>query len=218
MDFLHNTTLVMLISPSAMGKSSLIDQLLAIDARLSRVKSFTTRPPRPDDASGQLFYFDEQTLADKRTRGDVVSEVTFPTTGYAYGTVRESYSSDICILETLANSVETYRALPFKRTIAISITAPAELWHQRFTARYPEPSDEALKRLEEARLSMQWSLAQTTDHHWVSNDASLDAVARRILAIIDETSPSVVDTARQNALECEQVSQAMWSNSSDTLQ
>lgn len=205
---LSDKTLVMLIAPSAMGKSTIVREVLARDARFGRVRSFTTRPPRADDESEQFFYFSDTELEQKRTAGELVTDLLFPSTGYTYGTVAESYPSEYCVLETLAHSVADYRALEFKQTIAISITAPSELWHRRFVARYPQPSSEAEKRLAEAVSSIEWSLTQTYDHFWVVNRESPEIAAQKIIDIT--LGGSSGDDGRADATACLASVTSMW--------
>jgi guanylate kinase len=176
-------TLIMLISPSAMGKSTIVYETVRIDNEFQRVRSFTTRTKRSDDKPNQFFYLTTEELAEKRNENAVITEVIFPTTGQTYGTLAASYNGTYCILETLANSVKMYRALPFKKILAITITTPTSLWHSRFLERYPEPSEEAKKRLEEAKLSINWSLSQASDHFWLVNDGTPDDAARKLIAI-----------------------------------
>lgn len=197
---LADKTLVMLISPSAMGKSTIVHQTLAADTRFRRVRSFTTRASRSNDEPNQFFYFSPDQLATRRHAGDVITEVTFPTTGQTYGTVAESFVGNYCLLETLANSVEQYRTLGFARAIAISITSDAAVWRQRFLERYPEPTDEARQRLDEARLSITWSLSQSTGHNWLINDAPPATIARRLADIVTNHLPG--DDGAPAARQC----------------
>jgi guanylate kinase len=180
MEYLYSKTLIMLVAPTAMGKSAIMNELAARDDRFSRVQSFTTRPPRDNDEPEQYFYLDDKSLAIARDEGNVVTEITFPTTGYVYGTLESSYNGEYCLLDTLANSVETYRDLTFGHTRTVSIASPAGSWRQRFLGRYPYESLEAVQRLEEAKLSIQWSLEQTQNHTWLINDGALDEAAGKL--------------------------------------
>lgn len=209
MENLRDKTLVMLVAPSAMGKSTIVREVLARDERFGRVRSFTTRPPRADDAPEQFFYFSHTELEQERAAGKLITELTFPSTGQTYGTIDKSYLGKYCVLETLAHSVEDYRALDFRATVAISLTAPAEVWRQRFVTRYPQPSSEAEKRLEEAASSIQWSLAQTHDHHWIVNDQSAATAAQKIIDITLGASSG--DAGRAEAAACLAHVQSMWS-------
>lgn len=183
MDQLTDKTLIMIVGPSAIGKSTIMNQVVQLDSTFGRVKSFTTRPPRANDEPNQYFYLQTDQLASLTAQNKVVSQVTFPTTGQTYGTLDTSFGSQYNLLDTLANSVDTYRNLPFKKTLVISLTAPAESWRQWFITRYPIPSQEARQRLDEAMLSISWSLRQDSDHYWLINDQPVHEVAQRLIAI-----------------------------------
>jgi guanylate kinase len=197
---LGDKTLVMLVSPSAMGKSTIVHQMLARDTRFRRVRGFTTRSARPNDEPRQFFYFTPDEVAAKRDAGEVITEVTFPGSQRTYGTIAESFSGDYCVLETLANSVEQYRSTGFGRTVTISLTTHAASWRARFLERYPKPTETALQRVDEARLSIQWSLSQTTGHAWLINDSSPESVARRLIDIVTTNSPG--DSGAPVARQC----------------
>ncbi len=191
----------MLVAPSAMGKSTIMNEVVRMDSRFSRVRSFTTRPPRDNDEPGHYIYLTVEELTAHRTAGDVVTEVTFPTTGQTYGTLTSSFTGEYCLLDTLANSVDEYRALPFKQTMTIGVTAPLDQWRKYFLARYPSESPEALKRLEEAKLSIRWSLADP-ETKWLVNDNTPAIAAARL---IDLTTSNTSDEGQLHAhaiLEC----------------
>ena len=175
----------MLIAPSVMGKTAIINKATQLHDQFSRVKSFTTRAPRPDDAPELYFYLTPQELEAKRQAGDVVSAVVFPTTGHTYGTLRESFTGQYCLQDTLANSVDTYRALPFADTKSIAIISPLEQWRERFLARYPTPTTEARDRLDEAVFSLSWCIydPQVT---WLLNDGTLDEAATKLISMVTE--------------------------------
>ncbi|HTK39614.1 MAG TPA: hypothetical protein VL362_01985 [Patescibacteria group bacterium] len=207
-ELLANKTLIMLISPSAMGKSTIVTTADAGDDRFGRVRGFTTRLPRDDDKPGQFFYFTEDELTTKREAGEVVTEVTYPETNLTYGTVRDSFHSEYCLLETMSNSVQTYRDLPFRRTLAVTITSPPEVWQARFKERYPIPSESAKKRLDEARLSMHWSLAQVSEHYWLINDGSPKAIAQELIDM--SLGQSSGRDGRSYAEACLDITRSMW--------
>lgn len=208
LDELRNKTLIMLISPSAMGKSTIVTTAANSDERFGRVRGFTTRLPRDNDMPDQFFYFSDDEVAMKRASGEIVTEVTFPETNLTYGTIHDSFQSEFCLLETMSNSVQTYRDLPFKKTIAVSITSPPELWQARFKERYPMASESAKKRLDEARLSMHWSLAQVSEHFWLVNDAAPDTVADQLISI--SLGESTGRDGRGFAEACLDMTHSMW--------
>lgn len=179
---LSTRTLIMLVAPTAMGKSTIMNAAVQLDSYFARVRSFTTRPHRSNDEAGQYIYLSATDLVRERSNGTIVTETTFPTTGYTYGTLYTSYSNEYCLLDTLANSVEEYRALPFRRTLTVSLTASADDWCRWFVGRYPERSDMAVKRLDEAELSIKWSL-QDTETTWLTNDGTPEEVAAKLIGL-----------------------------------
>jgi len=169
MDSLVSKALIMIVGPTAVGKSALMNEVCKLDPAFKRVKSFTTRQPRSNDEYNQYFYITEEQLNAHLEAGEVLTDVVYPTTGNHYGTVVQSYDGEYNLLDTLAGSVETYRLLPFHGTMTFSLTVDAQAWTEWFKSRYPEPSEERTKRLQEAKLSVDWSLKQTDDHYWLTN-------------------------------------------------
>lgn len=167
-----------------------MDEATLIDERFTRVKSFTTRAPRANDEPGQYIYLKDDTLAIKRAGGSIVTEVTSPSTEFTYGTIYDSYKGEYCMLDTLANSVAVYRSRPFRKTIAISLTASPEQWRARLLHRYPEPSTDAIRRIDEAKLSINWSL-DDPDTLWLLNDDDPQVVAKRLIELT--LDPSLTD-------------------------
>lgn len=197
--FLDTRTLIMLVAPTAMGKSTIMNIAVEFDSHFTRVRSFTTRPHRTNDEMGQYIYLTDAELVRERSNGTVVTETTFPTTGYTYGTLYSSYLGEFCLLDTLANSVAEYRALPFRRTLTVSLTAAPEDWRAWFISRYPERSDMAVKRLEEAKLSIAWSL-EDPETTWLVNDSTPEAAAAKLLQLTHGTiasDPTGPDCARR---------------------
>ena len=170
MDSLASKTLVMIVGPTAIGKSSFMNKVLELDPQFKRVKSFTTRLPRGNDELNQYFYITQEQLDAHLEAGEVLTDAIFPTTGIHYGTVPQSYQGDYNLLDTLASSVQDYRALPFHTNMTVSLTTDPDAWASWLQSRYPQPSEERTKRLQEARLSVTWSLEQTTDHCWIKNE------------------------------------------------
>lgn len=181
MPSLADKTLVMVVGPSSVGKSTLMNEVVRLDSTFGRVKSFTTRPPRSNDEAGQYFYLTPDELAG---RSDVITDVVYPTTGFHYGTIPESYAHSHNLLDTLAHSVKDYRALPFARTVTISLTTEPEAWKGWLIQRFPNGGNDMCKRLEEAVQSISWSLSQTHDHYWLVNRPDdLALTAHKLIAL-----------------------------------
>lgn len=177
---LHTKTLIMLVAPSAMGKSTIMNQAVRLDTQFARVRSFTTRRPRANDEPGQYIYLTQDELLKERSHDTVVTEMTF-STGQTYGTLCNSYSGQYSLLDTMANSVEEYRSLPFRATKTISLTAHPDQWREWFVDRFPDSdSYDAAKRLEEAVASIEWSLADP-ETLWLVNDDTPETIARNLI-------------------------------------
>ena len=80
-------SIFMVVAPSGAGKSTLVNALLARDRGIDLSISFTTRAPRPGEASGREYHFtDEADFLARRERGEFLecAEVH----GHHYGTSR----------------------------------------------------------------------------------------------------------------------------------
>ena len=80
-------SIFMVVAPSGAGKSTLVNALLARDRGIDLSISFTTRAPRPGEASGREYHFTEEAdFLARRDRGEFLecAEVH----GHHYGTSR----------------------------------------------------------------------------------------------------------------------------------
>lgn len=167
-DYLSDKTLVMLVGPTAVGKSTIMHAVVQGDKDFSYARSFTTRPQRTGEITTYRHISAEE-AAVLRDDGNAYTYIEHPTTGIVYGTDAMTFVNDFTVLDTLANTVETYRALPFKRTVTLSLTTDPEAWERWLKQRFPDPSLERTERLEEAKRSLTWSLAQSEQHGWLMN-------------------------------------------------
>ena len=180
---LSQKTLVMLVGPSCIGKSTLMNEVTRQNPEAyGYVNSFTTRSQRQGEVTHYNFISKEEALS-LHDAGQTITYFEHPTTHDRYGTTIASYTSPINLLDTLSGSVKGYRDLPFKKTITISLTTSPEKWREWFLERYPAPSDEATKRLAEAKQSIRWSL-DDAETLWLINDDTIETVATRCADII----------------------------------
>lgn len=181
---LHDKTLVMVVAPTATGKSYLMRQVAEQDPECGRVKDFTTRPPREDDQPNAFDYYPHDDvsvsrLLDRIHNQEVVQYMVHPTTGALYGSELSGYPASYNFLETISSVVTVLRLLPFKRTVVIGVVVDLEQWKQWFMKRYPDISSDRTKRLQEAVTSLEW-LTDTTHAdliHWVINDPARDCTS-----------------------------------------
>lgn len=210
-DFLTGKHLVMLVGPSGIGKSTVMNQVVRQSSEFGRVTGFTTRAPRPDDEPGLYRYYTKDEAYQKIADGTLVQHAEFPTTGHIYGTELHDYPARYNMKDTLANAVNDFRALPFEDTITIGLTAPAEQWRRWFLSRYPRPSDEALKRLEEAKLSIDWCLTDSRTH-WLTNAEGKVAQTATNLIEIVTTLPSHYGATNEPRAILKMIERDIWAN------
>ena len=173
-------TLIMIVGPTSMGKTTLMAAAAELDPEFSYVISFTTRTAR---AGEDTYRFITRTEASElRDSGQAITFVNHPTTGDYYGTTIESYTTPYNLLDALSGTVAQYRGLGFKSTVTISLYAEVAEWKAWFLKRYPEPTLEAQKRLDEARSSLAWSL-RDSETCWLFNHGDPTDVARRLIEI-----------------------------------
>jgi len=189
---LKEKNLIMFVGPASVGKSFLMNHIMEHDIDFGRVSVFTTREARPDDEPGMFRNLPHDdanvtALLGKIQRGEVVQYAVHPTSGRIYGSEITDYGRPeitdygrpFSMLATLSGIVNTLRKLPFQTTHVIGLAVDPDIWLNRFYERYPEPSDERTKRLQEAAQSLQWLLdpAHIQEINWIDNSSSNEAEA-----------------------------------------
>ena len=209
MEILKDKTLVMIVGPSAIGKSTLMNEVVRQSDSFKRVSGFTTRAPRADDEPGLYRYISNEETKERIRENKLVQYAIHPSTGVIYGTEPSDYPGTYNLRDTLSSVVLELRTLPFRTSITISLTAPAEQWREQFLMRHPKQSQDALKRLTEAKLSIEWSLAQTNNHVWLNNPrGELQYTAQRLIAIVSQGQTGDDGTNARAILE--RIERGVW--------
>lgn len=208
-DFLAGKYLVMLVGPSGIGKSTLMNETVRQSSAFGRVTGFTTRTQRPNDEPGMYRYYTKEEARQKAAAGRLIQHAEFPTTGHIYGTEPHDYPARYNLKDVLANAVGEFRQLPFVDTITVSLTASAEQWRAWFLNRYPRPSDEALKRLEEARLSINWCLADSRTYWLTNSEGNIARTATQLIEIAT-TQPSHYSVGSEPRAMLELIERGIW--------
>ncbi|MFZ2126336.1 MAG: hypothetical protein WAV04_02385 [Candidatus Microsaccharimonas sp.] len=187
---IHNRYLIELIGPAAGGKSTIMGHAQAKDTDFSYVTGFTTRGPEPRDVPGRYYYYntDEEvnTLIDHIEKGDVLQYVTHPTSGQLYGSFPSDYKTSYNMLDTLFNTVAELDRLPFKGVLKIAIVSRGNSWADLFLERYPKPSQERTKRINEAVLCLNWMINEAPDDMiWLENPwGTAELAADNLISLI----------------------------------
>ncbi len=202
---LSEKILVMMVGPSAIGKTTLMDHAVAARPDVAYVSGFTTRAKRPHDRDGLYQYLTSHqeigsVLADI-SAGRVVQYMLHPVNDTIYGSIVGDFPKKYNLHDSLSGSVESMRKLPFEKTLTVSVTAEPEVWKRHFLRLNPEPSSDSRARLVEARQSIEWSLAQDDRTTWLINiEHEETAVTNQLIDLVtQETIPDYQDGAREHA-------------------
>src|SRR5262245_11074961 len=178
--------LIILSGPSATGKSSVIDRLLAAgDLRLRLSVSATTRPPRPGEKEGKDYYFYAPEQFERELAADGFLEWA-KVVGNYYGTLAREVAPyrEQGIGALLDIDVQGWEQVKRRCPDAVSIfllPPSLEVLEQRLRSRATETEAEIQRRLEAARREM--DRANEYDHRVVNDN--LDTAVAQVRAIIE---------------------------------
>jgi guanylate kinase len=101
---LEPITMIPIIGPFAVGKSTVMQTIVEQEADFGRVQSFTTRPQRSDEADNEYRFLDDSS----ETLGNILSDINsgklvqyaiHPTTSAIYGSDLQDYQKPYAIIE-----------------------------------------------------------------------------------------------------------------------
>ncbi len=174
-EHIRGITLVPIIGPFAVGKTTCQTAAAELDPAFGAVQSFTTRQRRADEPE-EAYHFIEhtpenlRTVVEKMHRRSLVQCTVHPSTGYVYGSEPAGYTHAFATLDTLATAVDDLSTLPFQAIRRIGLVAPQEQWTARIDQRRRhDPTENLTKRLREAVQSLTWLLDQGPELPWVVN-------------------------------------------------
>jgi guanylate kinase len=169
---IKNLDLLMVIGPSGVGKTAIINRL-----NLKYIISDTTRDRRPDEKEGVDYYFrqDYGQIIEEIKNGRFV-QVAVDSGGDLKATRDSTYpDSGIAVMAVVAGVVPNFRQLGFRKTISVFITPPSfEEWMQRLDVHNLSAEQQAM-RLSEAARSLEFAL-NDKEVHLILNDNIVEAV------------------------------------------
>ena len=172
---LGNISLVPIIGPSAVGKTTII-RAATSERGFTAIHGFTTRARRPHERPGtyQFLPHDEeglQGILDSIHSGDSLVQVAVhPQTRHVYGTNIDGYLSRISMIDAMASSMEKLRELPFKDHREIGLVTDPTTWWNRIVKRAEVVGNkETNDRINEATFSLQWLLDQGKSFAWIES-------------------------------------------------
>jgi guanylate kinase len=212
---LRKKTLVMVVGPTAIGKSSIMNAAVECNPDFARVSGITSRQPRSNDEPELYEYVthDEVGLApifEKIEHRELVQYAIHPTTRAIYATCLDDFKNNYSLMDTFALVVEGLRRLPFKQSLTIGVAVDPQTWQKWLQERYPSDSLERDNRLKEAVLSFTWLLNQSENEiFWLENKpGELDKAAKQLINICTGKQ-APVPYARMLAKQCLEVARQM---------
>jgi guanylate kinase len=186
----HPGRLVVVSGPSGVGKSTVLQQVIAhFGGRLIMSISATTRPPRPGEVDGVHYHFlTQDEFRQKRDAGEFLECCEVFGRGHWYGTLHREVGPSLAegkwvLLEIDVGGAQTVLATyPDAVSMFVRPSSLGEL-ERRLRARGTETEDAILRRLDVARHEMGESHRYS---HQVIND-TVDEAVRQILDILEES-------------------------------
>jgi guanylate kinase len=166
------------------------------------VPSDTTRSPRPGEKDGIDFYFStdyDQVVSD--IKAGHFLQVAIGAGGDLYATRASSYPSQgMAVMPVMADVVPIFRKLGFAKTISTFITPPSyQEWMRRIKS-HPVTPEQLIKRLAEAKRSLNFAL-KDAETHFILNDDLPEAVLQAKQLVQGETDANREELARKAAQE-----------------
>jgi hypothetical protein len=211
---LANKTLIGVIAPTAVGKSTLISETIrlcsdrGIDA--AEVGSITTRPRRSGSDPQNYLTASEgithENLTARIENQELVNWVASPT-GDIYATDVASYPGTFNFLPIIPEALPMIQRAGFRTVKLVYVTVSAALWSKQIGERTSDPK--FIGRLDEAISSLEFALSHLEQFHIVHNEYVTDdeqskpsRAAEQLLAIATEDTPILpVSTESQQYLK-----------------
>lgn len=214
---LSDISLTTLIGPAAVGKSSLVQEVIDLDSEITSSIGFTTRPMRVNE-NNELYNFVEHTeenidtIKDQVINGELVQYSVHPTTGYVYGSRLDSYRSKYVLMDVSANSLQQMKRVPFNSLETVGVVCNSDAWLTRFLDRKVNMED-AKNRVIEGISSLELLLDLGGEVNWLDNSSlDIESTARYLIDFIKyENSLNYSDRKTGvQLLKCMKIELANW--------
>jgi guanylate kinase len=169
---MKSQTLIIILGPSGVGKSTLLDRLLLQFPQLRDTVTYTTRPMRQGESEGKPYHFvTPQRFQELIQQGFFVEWAKVHT--QFYGTplhqLQDAWAADqAVIMDVDVQGAQTFRS-KYPQAITIFILPPSiETLRQRILSRNPTPPADLDVRLQNAVIEM--NSANSCDYRIVNDD------------------------------------------------
>lgn len=185
---LSKKTLIPIVGPSSVGKTSVERAVCKADPTFHRAVSFTTRPPREDEEADTYKFLpntesQRRDILKKFEAGELIQFAIHPTTAYMYGTSISEYSGTYNLLDVLSSEVHEFQTVGFAACRTIMLVTTPDEWRERFE-RWQFSPEESHKRIQEGIESLQWGLEQYGAVRWIENrTGKIEQAVEHVIAI-----------------------------------
>lgn len=190
--------LVVLVGPSAVGKSTVVSRVRQLLPELFFSVSATTRAPRPGETAGRDYHFVDRAEFDRMIDDDELLEWAeihggLQRSGTPRRPVIEAMERGVPVLVEvdLVGARNVLRRIP--EATGVFLAPPT--WDDlvaRLTARGTESADAVARRLETARVEM--AARNEFDHVLVNHE--VDQVASELVSLLVGSDDSTTDPSR----------------------
>lgn len=188
-DNLKEVELLIVVGPSGVGKTSIID-----NSGIKYIPSDTTRSKRQGEVDGRDMFFrdDYEDIVNELSNGEFV-QVAIGPAGDFYATRGSAYPKQgFATMPVVADVVPILRNIGFKRTVTIFVVPPSfDEWMKRMKS-HELTKDQLSKRLFEARRSFEFGLGDK-ETHYILNDGLNEAVEE-----VKELLSGIIDKERES--------------------
>lgn len=136
LDRLRNVDFVAVIGPTAVGKTTLITELLRTHPAVQLIVTDTSRPPRPGERDDVNYRFMDREAMLAAIRDREYVNLAPSITGDLYASHPDKYlHSGVGIMATLSDTVPYFQSLPFRSFTPVFIVPPDwSAWQTRLAA------------------------------------------------------------------------------------
>jgi guanylate kinase len=185
-DFESQPLLIVVSGPSGVGKDSLVQRLQERNCPFYFVVTATDRPPRPDEAEGEDYFFVSTEEFERMIEEDALIEhavVYGQYKGVPKKQVREAMASgqDVIMRLDVQGAATIREIAPEAVLIFLTASSEAEL-KERLRARGDDSPEQVERRIATAREEMK--RLPEFDYVVINRKGELDHAADQVLAII----------------------------------
>ncbi len=178
--------IVVISGPSGVGKGTVIEKMLKLDPKLTRVVTCTTRKPRQGEMDGKDYFFLTSEKFFEKVRNKELVEFAFVHGNY-YGTPKEEIENGIRNGKDVVLQIDVQGAKKIKSNypdaLLIFLLPPdMEVLKERLSGRGTETEEEKELRLKRAEEEID----ERVFYDYIVVNDDLDETVKEILEIIKE--------------------------------